>query len=92
MAKESRPKKKNIIPILTGEADAFLPATRLEVTSNKEALVEGCRGVLEYGPEQIKLAGEKLMLRFQGTDLEIKNLTTQSALVVGNIISVEFLL
>lgn len=90
MPKEKQAKRK--MPIFGEDIDAFLPTTRMEVTANREALVEGCRGILEYSPNQIRLAGEKLVLKFQGTDLELKNLTTQSALVVGNIASVEFLL
>ncbi len=91
--KKTKPEGKGkLLPMLSDSLEAFLPATRMEITSNREAIVEGCRGVIEYTPEQIRLAGDKITLRFRGTGLEIRNLTTQSAVVTGSILSVDFLL
>lgn len=62
----------------------------IEIISNTCALVDGCRGVMEYNGELIKLSLGKTAVAFHGTDLTIKSLSMAQAMVEGFIMSVEF--
>ena len=64
---------------------------RLELTGNRRAVVEGCRRVLEYEEDRIRLQTEDGVVRFMGRDLCVNCLTDGCALVTGILLSVEFL-
>lgn len=63
----------------------------LELNGNREAIVEGCTGILEYNDYSIKLNTAKYVICFMGTDLQIQCMTTTGAVIQGNIHSVQFL-
>ena len=71
-------------------AAAFLSQGRVELLGNRQAVVEGCRGIIEYSDSCIRLSTPRLILKFTGTGLEIKALTDTSAIVEGTILSVEY--
>ena len=71
-------------------AAAFLSQVRGELLGNRQAVVEGCRGIIEYSDSCIRLSTPRLILKFTGTGLEIKALTDTSAIVEGTILSVEY--
>lgn len=74
------------VPQSTFRADCHL-----EMTSNTEAIVEGCSGVLEYNDEVIRLNGGKMVIKITGRNLQIRCMTGESAIVEGFILSIEFL-
>ena len=80
--------------LLTGSIEepavAFLSPVRVELLGNRQAVVEGCRGIIEYSDSCIRLSTPRLILKFTGTGLEIKALTDTSAIVEGTILSVEY--
>ena len=85
--------KPNIFGLGQGleeSAVAFLPGVRVEVLSNKQAIVDGCRGIIEYSDTLIRLSADRLILKFTGTDLEIKCLSQQNMVIEGQILSVEY--
>lgn len=62
----------------------------VEIVSNTCALVDGCKSVLEYDENLIKLSFGKSSVAFHGTDLSIKSLSLEQAMVEGFIMSVEY--
>ena len=68
----------------------FLPKVRVELLSNKQAVVEGCKGILEYSDCCIRLNADRLILKFSGQNLEIKCFTDNSAIIEGFLLSVEY--
>lgn len=62
----------------------------IEIISNTCALVDGCRSVLEYDSELVKLNLGKISVAFHGSELTIKSLSMAQAMVEGLILSVEF--
>ncbi len=62
----------------------------IEMNGNREAVVDGVRGVLEYDENVIRLNTGRLVVRFAGSCLMIKTLSLNQALVCGNIMSVDF--
>lgn len=71
-------------------AAAFLAPVRVELLGNRQAVVDGCKGIIEYSDSCIRLSTSRLILRFTGTGLEIRALTESSAIVEGTILSVEY--
>lgn len=63
----------------------------LEISGNREAVVEGCRGILAYDEDLICLDLGKMKLRFMGRSLELRNFTDHSAIVDGYITSIEYM-
>ena len=68
----------------------FLPMVRVELLSNKQAVVDGCKGILEYSDCCIRLSADRLILKFTGQNLEIKCLTDGGAVIEGCLLSVEY--
>lgn len=69
----------------------FSDSSQISLSSNREAVVEGCAGVLEYDPMLVKLSLGKMMVQFTGRNLEIKCMTGESVIVRGYILGVEFI-
>ncbi len=62
----------------------------IELKGNREALIEGCKGILEYDTQVIRVNAGGLVISFCGRGLNIKCLTVSSLIVEGYITSVEF--
>jgi sporulation protein YqfC len=60
-------------------------ASRIEIISNNEAVVESCRGILEYNNECIRLITPGMTVKFNGRDLKIGCMTGTAAVVTGTI-------
>ena len=83
--------KKRLLPeVFDIPQTALSGIFRLEASSNREVIVEGCQGVLEYGEEVIRLSAGKMILRLEGRGLQISVLTRDSAVVTGFITSISF--
>ncbi|HCC00680.1 MAG TPA: sporulation protein [Ruminococcaceae bacterium] len=63
----------------------------LEISGNREAVVEGKCAVLEYDNDVIRLSAGKHILRFTGRGLTMRSLRKDSAVIEGYILSVEYL-
>ena len=62
----------------------------IELSSNREATVDGCRGVMEYEESRIKLNIGTGTVTFSGRSLEITNLLGSQAVIAGFITGLEF--
>lgn len=71
-----------------GLNDFKLP--HVEFNSNCEALVQGCRGVLEYHDHLVRINCGRFLLRFSGSGLCIRALSPDEILVTGEIACFEF--
>jgi len=90
--KRSPPKAAAIIAKEMDIPTAVLPGlSHIEIEGDREAVVEGCRSVLEYGEGLIRLNLGKNSVRLMGSDLLINSLNSEKAVITGTILSVEFL-
>ena len=62
----------------------------LEFLSNREASVEGSRGVLSYSEELIRINLEKMTLSFHGRNLNLKSISASALIISGFIMQVNF--
>lgn len=77
--------------ILELPVGAISSNARMEVMGNRQAIIEGCQGILEYDQDVIRLHTDTGILRFCGRNLSLNCLTEDSAVVSGYIMSIEFL-
>lgn len=73
---------------LPGEVMAGMP--RITVTGCRRVLVENHKGILEYGSERIHINGGRMVLKIQGSELELKSMNSTELLVTGRIVAMEF--
>lgn len=65
-------------------------ACSIQMSSNREILIDGCRGLLEYGDERIRVNVGNGVVQLVGRGLEIKSLSCKSVVISGYILSIEF--
>lgn len=89
---KAAPEKKRLLPeVFDIPGMALSGIAHIEMAENREAVVDGCQGVVEYDESTIKLATGKMVIKFTGRGLQIKTLTHDSAVVSGFITAIEFI-
>ncbi len=63
---------------------------QMELSGNREAVIDGCQGILEYDDTVVKLDTGKVMVRFIGRNMQIKSMTAESIVVTGFFNAIEF--
>ena len=66
-------------------------AMHMEMNGNREVEVEGCRNILPYDTTDIKLDVGKMTIAFTGRNLTLKNFSTDSLIIEGFILSINFI-
>ncbi len=72
-----------------GEGDA-LAVPRVELCANKQAVIEGCRGILSYNETAVKLSCGALALELSGEALCLNHLSDQRVCVSGTVTALRF--
>lgn len=62
----------------------------IELSGNREAVLEGCRGVLAYSPELIRVNTSGMILSFFGRELDLKCISESALIIAGFITRIEF--
>lgn len=78
-------RKKAVLP------EVFSPM-RIELTGNREILVEGHSGIIEYNENVLRLSCRDKILNIIGTSLRISMFSSEYILAAGEIESVTFTL
>lgn len=89
--KEERPVGMRMEETLGLPAGTLAGGGRMELCGNRRVLVEGCRRVLEYEEDRIRLQTRDGVVRLLGRDLCVSRLSEGCALICGTVLSVEFL-
>ncbi|MBQ9862041.1 MAG: YabP/YqfC family sporulation protein [Clostridia bacterium] len=66
-------------------------AARMEVSGNRQVLIEGCRGIVRYDEDQIEVRTADGTVRFTGREMCMTSLNPACAVITGRLLSVEFL-
>lgn len=69
---------------------SLVGAPHIELLDNKEAVVEGCKCIVEYNDSSIKLNMGNKILRFTGRCLTIRTMQPEHLIICGDIISMDF--
>lgn len=69
----------------------IMPGTgSLTITGGRRALIEGCRGLLEYSKERLVLALQRGKISINGADLCIRAMNAGTLVISGRIETVEW--
>lgn len=85
-----QPMKTTISRVLELPESTLTGGLHIELNSNHEAVVENCRGVLEYTPQLIRLLSGGMVIKFSGRGLAIGSLNRNVTVVSGVITAIEF--
>lgn len=92
--KRSSNRAENIIESITRSLDlpqdAVSGYAHVEISGNREAIIEGCQGVLEYGDSLIALNTGRLTVRICGCGLTIVSMQNGQAIIKGTITGVDY--
>lgn len=64
----------------------------VSMVGNREVTVEGCKGIIEYGANVIRLNTMQYMIKISGADLELKSVASEYIHVCGKIAGVEYII
>ena len=70
---------------------ANLGRLHMEISGNREVILEGNRGILEYNDNSIKLSTGKMILAFSGRGMHIKCMNDSELVIHGFITSIEYI-
>ena len=82
--KKSRKRRFASLPPMSG-------APCIELTGNREVVLEGSRGVLEYTPETIRVNTVGMIVSFCGRELDLRCISPSALIIGGTITSIEFI-
>lgn len=86
--KERKRKSKERLHIPVPEA--LGPEPHIEMIGNREIIIDGCKGVVEYDENLIKLNTGELVISFTGFNLLIKSFDSDVAVITGEISEIGF--
>lgn len=82
--------KKDKMRLFGSEELIGLSGPVMSISGNREAAIEGCRGVVDYYENLVKLKISGGTVTFTGNGLNIITMTDESALIRGTIGNIEF--
>lgn len=66
-------------------ADVVAGAPRMELVGSREFWMEGHRGILSYGEEEIHISGGRLVVCVRGSGLELRSMNANTLCISGDI-------
>ena len=64
---------------------------QMQVLGNREIVLEGCKGILEYDDNVIRVGTKTMEISFWGNQLTLKCLNTDTIIIEGNLERIEFI-
>lgn len=89
--KKNKKLGKNFLNKINLPIEAMPDFSHFEMNSNKEVIIEGSKGILQYDENVIKINMGKMVTMFCGRNLSLKCLDVDSLVISGFIISIEFI-
>lgn len=68
----------------------MLSPVHMDIKSNREVVLEGCKYIEEYDENVVKIKVPKMEIVFFGRNLEIKCMNVDSLVISGVLTSIEF--
>lgn len=62
----------------------------IELSGNREVLIEGSRGVLEYSPETVRINTADMILSVFGRGLDLRCISESALIIDGFVTRLEF--
>ena len=81
--KKSRRRRPSSLPPVNN-------APCIELSGNREAVLEGSKGVLEYTPETVRVNTAGMIVTFCGRDLDLRCISPSALIIGGCITDIKF--
>ncbi len=85
MARKTDKRLKNKIV-----SELFTDEPRIEMLGNREMIIDGCKGVVEYDETLIKLSLGNNVISISGDDLVISSFDNNVAVISGQVCGISF--
>lgn len=94
--KNSNNKSKNLKSNISGALDLpkeiILDIPLITILGNEQIDIENFKGILEYSEEKVRLNTSIGILKIEGKDIYIKEMSCEKVLVIGKLHKIEFIL
>ncbi len=91
-----RSSKRNRFNFISEKNEIFnteiLSSVHTEIFSNKKIIIEGCKNIIDYKENYIKIKFKKGFFNIMGNDFVITDFNEDKIEIKGNILSIEFCL
>lgn len=81
---------RRLAELLEIPPDIVLDLARLTLVGNLQLVLENHRGIVEYGPNRVRLALAQGELAISGSDLVLVSLSADEVVIEGHISKIEF--
>ena len=71
-------------------SEMFRVEPRIEMAGNREIIIDGCKGVVEYTENNIRISLGESVLSLSGDNLIIKSFDSSVAVISGQICDISF--
>lgn len=71
--------------------EMFRDEPRIELTGNREIIIDGCKGVVEYTENNIRISLSENVLSLSGDNLLIQSFDNDVVIINGQISDIDFL-
>ncbi len=82
--------KVNFKSMLTDVQESSIKGCKIDLHFNKEAIVDGCKAVSDYGDNRITLNVDGGLIVFEGNNLSLYSFDSGCAIVRGCFTSINF--
>ena len=83
--------KRNVVNALELPKEVILNLPFISLTGKEELTIENYKGIIEYGDEIMRVGTASGVLRIEGKELLLKQLTSECIVVTGSIKGISFL-
>jgi sporulation protein YqfC len=91
VVKDRKPKlREKIAEILELPKEIVLNMPKLVMLGNGDVIIENYKGIVEYGEGVVRVNTTSGIIKLIGTDMFIKEITSENIMIYGNILSLEF--
>jgi len=82
--------KEKVSEALELPKELILDIPKITLVGNKQLLVENYKGIIEYEDNKIRLKTHEGVIKLEGTNMIIKEITSEDIMVNGKISLIEF--
>lgn len=90
-SQQKKDKLHGVMKSLQLPVGALPDCTHFEMNGNREVIIEGSKGILQYDESVVKVNMGCMITSFYGRKLSIKCFDTDSLIIEGFIVSIEFM-
>lgn len=90
MKKKTKGLIKDVKEAISSAKEAFLFEPTVEIQGNRQATIQGAKGIIEYTEELIRINLQEQEVRFYGQKLKIDCLSQDSLEIRGRISRIEY--